>query len=116
MRAVSSPTTSGGAALRSIQVARCSRLAAHRRWAVQDSTRPMMREYGLGRDHAPVHFRFAPKATVAIKDVNPSRRATSDRTHRSKSLYSITSWASATTVGGSSSPIDFAVFKLITNR
>ncbi len=34
----------------------------------------------------------------------------------SKSLYSITSSASATTVGGSSSPIDFAVFKLITNR
>src|SRR5215470_10956641 len=30
--------------------------------------------------------------------------------------YSITSSASATTVGGSSSPIDFAVFKLITNR
>ena len=31
-------------------------------------------------------------------------------------IYSITSSASATTVGGSSSPIDFAVFKLITNR
>src|SRR5262245_12271616 len=45
----------------------------------------------------------------------PRRRAAEQR-YEIAAFHSITSSASATTVGGSSSPIDLAVFKLITNR
>jgi len=45
-----------------------------------------------------------------------SSRTAADERDEFAPPHSITSSASATTVGGSSSPIDFAVFKLITNR
>src|SRR5271157_3269347 len=67
-----------------------------------------------GRRPRPLFLRSLPNRCIATSDVQGQLRTLAPQ--QKKSFYSITSSASASKFGGSSRPIDFAVFKLTTNR
>src|SRR5262245_26769537 len=66
--------------------------------------------------HTLVHVRFAPKATESLRHGEWTQCAiTGCEQSQQGSPYSITSSARASSVGGTSRPSAFAVFRLITN-